>query len=73
MSLLLYFRIPVDMGFAARCGFKKLLILSGNANFEDVKNWTFSDGLKPDYYLNDLQDLHHVIEKMFKSEAQLYN
>lgn len=54
------------MEFAAKCGFKKLLVLSGNADINDVKNWTFSADLKPDYYLQNLGCAHSVIENLFK-------
>lgn len=52
------------MKFAAICGFKKLLVLSGSANINDVENWIFSNDLKPDYYLQNLRYLHNIIEKI---------
>ncbi|RZC42463.1 Hydrolase 6 domain containing protein, partial [Asbolus verrucosus] len=41
-----------DMAFAANCGYKKLLVLSGLAQKDSVTNWTFPEEYKPDYYAN---------------------
>lgn len=53
------------MAFAANSGYKKLLVLSGVTKEEDVKNWKFDERYKPDYYIQDLKELHGIIQSFW--------
>ncbi|XP_057659289.1 uncharacterized protein LOC130895763 [Diorhabda carinulata] len=57
--------IFADMGTAAMGGFQKLLVLSGSATIEDIKNWQYSEDLKPEYYIQDLAALNVIIKSIF--------
>ncbi|XP_055523538.1 uncharacterized protein LOC129717571 [Wyeomyia smithii] len=50
-----------DMLFATRCGFQKLLVLSGGTNLDDMLKLTDPE-CTPDYYADSLADLGKLFE-----------
>ncbi|XP_053698065.1 uncharacterized protein LOC128745103 [Sabethes cyaneus] len=50
-----------DMLFATRCGFQKLLVLSGGTNLEDMLKLTDPECI-PDYYADSLGDLVKLLD-----------
>nr|XP_015834454.1 PREDICTED: phosphoglycolate phosphatase 2-like isoform X1 [Tribolium castaneum] len=57
--------VPIDMGFATKCNYRKLLVLSGLTKKEQVEDWAFNDELKPDFYVDSLKILHDLIVKIY--------
>lgn len=54
-----------DMGFGTKCGYKKLLVLSGLTQKEAIENWKFPEEYKPDFYVDNLESVHDLIERHF--------
>jgi ribonucleotide monophosphatase NagD (HAD superfamily) len=52
------------MAFAAKCGYKKLLVLSGLAKKEALADWTYPEDYKPDYYVSSLKSIHDLASKL---------
>ncbi|XP_060528299.1 uncharacterized protein LOC132703189 [Cylas formicarius] len=55
--------IDSDMGFASNCGYQKLLVLTGNANEDDIKNWNFPEEYKPKYFVHSLNDFSELLSR----------
>ncbi|XP_060525781.1 glycerol-3-phosphate phosphatase-like [Cylas formicarius] len=55
--------ISSDMGFAANCGFQKLLVLSGTAHRSDVEDWRHLAEHVPDYYVTDIGVFNELLNK----------
>lgn len=59
-TLLIGDSIEQDMEFATKCGYKKLLVLTGNAKLADLEA---CDPLRsPDYFINSISDLNDLIK-----------
>lgn len=48
------------MGFAAECGFKKILVLSGGSAKNDLEK-RYDWSIKPDFYAESLMDIHNAL------------
>ncbi|XP_064214928.1 uncharacterized protein LOC661964 [Tribolium castaneum] len=59
--------VLADMGFATKCGYKKLLVLSGLTKKEDLDEWKYEEEYKPEFYVNSLKVVHELIEKIKQS------
>jgi ribonucleotide monophosphatase NagD (HAD superfamily) len=53
------------MGFATSCGYKKLLVLSGLTKEEALEEWGFPEEYKPEYYVDSLKTVHHLIAAVY--------
>jgi ribonucleotide monophosphatase NagD (HAD superfamily) len=53
-------RITEDMSFSTKCGYKKLLVLSGLTK-ESLDRWIYPEEYKPDYYIDSLKDIHDLL------------
>jgi ribonucleotide monophosphatase NagD (HAD superfamily) len=60
--MLLGCRVPEDMGFATQCGYKRLLVLSGLTQKEEVTTWRFAEELRPEYYVDSLKDVYEMLK-----------
>jgi ribonucleotide monophosphatase NagD (HAD superfamily) len=56
------------MGFATKCGYKKLLVLSGVTGKEALEKWTFPEEYKPDYYVDSWKTVHDLICRIFENK-----
>jgi phosphoglycolate/pyridoxal phosphate phosphatase family enzyme len=54
--------VPQDMGFATKCGYKRLLVLSGLTQKEEVTTWRFAEELRPEYYVDSLKDVYEMLK-----------
>jgi ribonucleotide monophosphatase NagD (HAD superfamily) len=50
------------MGFATKCGYKRLLVLSGLTQKEEVTTWSFAEELRPEYYVDSLKDVYEMLK-----------
>lgn len=50
------------MGLAARAGYQKLLVLSGQTKPSEILNWKYPENLKPEYYIQDLETLGQILK-----------
>ncbi|XP_044255664.1 phosphoglycolate phosphatase 2-like [Tribolium madens] len=57
--------IVEDMGFASAFGCKKLLVFSGLTRKEVLNDWQFPEKLKPDYYVDSLNDIYEILNNQF--------
>lgn len=60
LLMLIYFRLTTDMSFATKCGFKKLLVLTGTSQYETMIN-AEQDQI-PHFYVKSFGDIHKLIE-----------
>jgi HAD superfamily hydrolase (TIGR01450 family) len=60
--------IAEDMGFATKCGYKKLLVLSGVTGKEALEKWTFPEEYKPDYYVDSWKTVYDLICRIFENK-----
>ncbi|KAJ3657399.1 hypothetical protein Zmor_009206 [Zophobas morio] len=61
--------IAEDMGFAASCGYKKLLVLSGLAKKSALEKWEFPEEYKPDFYVDSLKSVHDLIVRVLETKV----
>lgn len=52
------------MGFGNACGYKKLLVLSGGTNKEELDALPKHSELQPDFYANSLHDFYMALKKL---------
>ncbi|XP_044262716.1 4-nitrophenylphosphatase-like [Tribolium madens] len=57
--------IEDDMAFASNCGYKKLLVLSGNTHKNQLLNWKFPDKSGMDYYVDSLKVVHDILSAIY--------
>jgi ribonucleotide monophosphatase NagD (HAD superfamily) len=60
--------IAEDMGFATKCGYKKLLVLSGVTGKEALEKWTFPEEYKPDYYVDSWKTVYDLTCRIFENK-----
>ncbi|XP_050300087.1 uncharacterized protein LOC126738689 [Anthonomus grandis grandis] len=56
--------VDTDMPFAEEYGYQKLLTLSGYTKKEHLDNWKWNEELRPDYFIDSLNDLFTVIKTL---------
>ncbi|KAJ8919373.1 hypothetical protein NQ315_016466 [Exocentrus adspersus] len=54
--------ISEDMAFASKCGYQKLLVLTGLTKKENLSNWEHPEEHKPEYYVESLSVLNRIME-----------
>lgn len=57
------FRVDIDLGFAAECGYQKILTLSGLTKPEELTDWKYDESFKPDYVLDTIKDLEIITSR----------
>lgn len=57
------FRVNVDLGFAAKSGYQKVLTLTGTTRPEELSDWKYDENLKPDYVLDSIKDLEVITSR----------
>nr|XP_023024833.1 pyridoxal phosphate phosphatase-like [Leptinotarsa decemlineata] len=57
-------QIDPDMKFGSTGGYQKLLVLSGIAKIEDIKNWKHPEEYKPEYYIESLDVLNDILKSI---------
>lgn len=57
-------RVNEDLGFATKCGYRKLLVLSGVTTKESMQKWAFPPEYKPQYYVTSLKAIYEIIGKI---------
>ncbi|XP_018579308.1 4-nitrophenylphosphatase-like [Anoplophora glabripennis] len=53
--------ITEDLNFATKCGYQKLLVLTGITNKDHLSNWDHPEEYKPQYYVENLNVLHEIV------------
>ncbi|XP_044255665.1 4-nitrophenylphosphatase-like [Tribolium madens] len=60
-----------DMGFATKCGYKKLLVLSGLTKNEVLEDWKYPQEYQPDFYVDSLKSVEDLIQRHFDDNNKL--